>query len=75
VREQERGVQPGDDEVLVVARVGDDGGPVAGARQVLEEPTGLDTELGPVGRLVELGLTVGPPPNTESSSMRVSRVF
>jgi hypothetical protein len=46
VEQDERGLQPGDDEVLVVTRVGDVGGAVTVTRQVLEEAAAGDLELG-----------------------------
>jgi hypothetical protein len=55
VKEEEPGVQPGDDQVLVVARIADGGAPVAAPRQVLEGAPEADLELGGVGRVVELG--------------------
>jgi hypothetical protein len=39
VEEDESAVQPGDDQVLVIARIGNDRGAVRQARQVLEHPT------------------------------------
>ncbi len=45
VEEQESGVQAGDDDVLVVARVDDDRRVVALARQVLVQAAALDPEL------------------------------
>jgi hypothetical protein len=53
VGEDHRALDPGDDDVLVVARVGDDGLPVGVAGQVLEPPARLDPQFHPVG-LVEL---------------------
>ena len=54
VREQHRGLQAGDHDVLVVPRVGDDGAAIRLAGQVLEDAAALDTELGAVRLLVEL---------------------
>ena len=48
-------MQPGDHQVLVVARVGDDRGVrPSSARQVLEQAAELDPQLVAVGRVVEL---------------------
>jgi hypothetical protein len=52
VEEDEGTLQPGDDQVLVVARVGDDRGAVRQAGQVLEEPAGPDQHLGRIVRHV-----------------------
>ena len=54
VEEQERAVEPGEDQVLVVARVADDRGAVGAARQVLEQAAALDLELDVVGGVVQL---------------------
>jgi hypothetical protein len=53
VEEQERAVQSGDDQVLVVARVGDDRAAVRATRQVLEAPAALDLQLDVVDRVVQ----------------------
>ena len=52
-------MQPGDDHVLVVARVADDRRPVGHARHVLEQPAALDPQLALVGRVVQLGRADG----------------
>ena len=54
VEEQERAMQPGDDHVLVVARIADDRGAVGAARQILEDAAALDLELDVVAGVVEL---------------------
>jgi hypothetical protein len=55
VEEQERRVQTSDDEILVVAGVGDDRRMVAWvAREILEQPAALDTELDLIARVVQL---------------------
>ena len=67
VEQQERGVEAGDHQVLVVARIGDDGGQRVGvARQVLEPPPVTNRELGrsvaaaPVEPHIELRCLVRP---------------
>src|SRR5882672_3117397 len=55
VEQEERGMQAGDDDVLVVAGIDDDRGVVARARQVLEQAAALDPELDSGARLVQLG--------------------
>ncbi len=65
VKEDERRLQARDHQVLVVSRVGDDGGPVRVPRQILEETSVLDTELRgkaspPSGSVVEHGIGNGP---------------
>ena len=52
VEQQERGVQPRDDDVLVIATVADDRGVAGVAREVLEEAAALDLELDPPARRV-----------------------
>ena len=54
VEEDERAVQPRDDHVLVVSRIAEDRADVRRARQVLEEPAGLDLQLRAVDRVVQL---------------------
>ena len=53
VEQQEGALQAGDDHVLVVARIGDDCLHRRGPREVLEQPSGFETELDPVGGVVE----------------------
>ena len=60
VEAQESAVHSRDDQVLVVARVADDGGAVRAARQVLEEAAALDLQLDVVDGVVELLLGDGP---------------
>ena len=54
VEQQERGVEPGDHQVLVVARVGDDRSPRGVTRQVLELAAVLYSEFRAVLRVVQL---------------------
>ncbi len=54
VEEDERALEAGDHQVLVVARVGDDRRVVRVSRQILEQASRLDPELRPVDRLVQL---------------------
>ena len=54
VEEQERAVQPGDHQVLVVSRVGDHGRVVGAPRQVLEQAAALDLQLEVIVRVVQL---------------------
>ena len=63
MEEQERSLQAGQYEVLVVARIAEDRR-VRGrvSRQVLEQPTSLDPELDPILGVVELGEPAGPAP-------------
>jgi hypothetical protein len=53
VEKDEPGVQPGDHQVLVVARIADDGGAIARPREVFEDAARFDLEVGVVGRVVE----------------------
>ena len=55
VEAQKGRLQTADDDVLVVARVGDDGCPTARAGKVLEAAGLLDLELHAVARIVEIG--------------------
>jgi hypothetical protein len=61
VEEQERRVQAGDDQVLVVSRITDDRGVVRRPRQILEQAAALDPELDRVGRVVEMWADSRPP--------------
>ena len=58
----EGAMQPGDDEVLVVARVADDRRAVRAAREILEEAAAFELELDVVGWVVELLLGHDPAP-------------
>jgi hypothetical protein len=53
VEQQDRGVQSGEHQVLVVARIGDDRRVVRLPRQILEKTAALDAEFVTVGRVVE----------------------
>jgi hypothetical protein len=59
VEEQEGAVEPGDDQVLVVARIADDRGAVGAARQILEGAAAFDRELDAVIGVVQLLLRDG----------------
>ena len=54
VEEDERAVEARDHHVLVAAGIGDDRGPVAVAREILEDPAALDAQLRLILDLVEL---------------------
>ena len=54
VEEQERAVQPGDDQVLVVARIADDRGPSARRGRSSNSAAALDLELDRGRRVVQL---------------------
>ena len=71
VEQQERGVQPGEHQVLVVARVADDRHAFGIARQILEWPDAADLELDP-GALeaVQMGR---PPRPAEVDRVEVER--
>ena len=51
MEEEEGSMEAGDHQVLIVARVGNEGAPVRAAGQVFEEAAELDLELGCVARL------------------------
>jgi hypothetical protein len=53
VGQQHRGLQPGDNDVLVVPGIGDDRAPGRIPRQVLVDAAAFDAQLGPVERFVE----------------------
>ena len=53
VEQQEGALQAGDDHVLVVARIGDDCLQCRGPREILEQASGFEAELDPVGGVVE----------------------
>jgi hypothetical protein len=53
VKQQECALQTGDDHVLVVARIGDDCLHRRGPREILEQPSGFEAEVDPVGGVVE----------------------
>jgi hypothetical protein len=50
VEQDERAVQPRDDQVLVVSRIGDNRRAVREPRQILEDPAGVDRQLRRIGR-------------------------
>jgi hypothetical protein len=51
---QEGRLEPANNNILVVARVGDDRGPVRQPRQILEQAARLDLRLRPVGLVVQV---------------------
>src|SRR5215813_7336911 len=65
VMEEEKGsMEAGDHQVLIVTRVGNDGGPVRAAGQVFEEAAVLNLELGCVATLhvlIQLTIFARPP--------------
>ena len=81
VEHQERRVQTGKDDVLVVARIAEDRRAVRRARQIFEQSAVLDAQLDAAERLARVrrpyscGLRTGPPPYTESRSIAGERVF
>jgi hypothetical protein len=58
---EEGGSQPAQDQVLIIARIANEGGRVRRAvqihltGQVLEEPAEAEAELGRVGRIIQVG--------------------
>ena len=52
-------MEPGEHEVFVVARIAEDGRARGGARQILEEPAALESELGAVVGVVQLRVLHG----------------
>ena len=76
-------MQPGDNHVLVVARVTEQrvvrAGAVCHPRDVFVHPAASDLQLRPDGSVSVLDVLVGaqawPPPNTESRSSAGVRVF
>ena len=65
VMEEEKGsMEAGEHQVLIVARVGNDGGAVLAAGQVFEEATALDLEFGcvaPLHALIQRTIFARPP--------------
>ena len=68
VESQKRDLKTGDDDVLIVAGISDDGAARRVARQILEPAAPFQPEPRPIVGLYSSGDPAGPSPYTESRS-------
>jgi hypothetical protein len=81
MEEEEGGMEASEHEVLIIARVGNEGGTLRGAGQVFEEAPEADLERGGMAALERIQIRIGVRPPTidgvqvEGGCARVDRIL